>query len=110
MPLPLRCRVRVRDLNEAFKELSGMCMQHLQTDKSQTKLNILHQAVTVITMLEQQLRGEGRGGKGRGGEGRGGEERGGEERGGEGGEGRGGDGRGGRGGEGREGRGEETDW
>ena len=67
MPLPLRCRVRVRDLNEAFKELSGMCMQHLQTDKSQTKLNILHQAVTVITMLEQQLRGEGR--EGRGGEG-----------------------------------------
>lgn len=59
--------MRVRDLNEAFKELSGMCMQHLQTDKSQTKLNILHQAVTVITMLEQQLRGEAREGGRKGG-------------------------------------------
>lgn len=55
----------MRDLNEAFKELSGMCMQHLQTDKSQTKLNILHQAVTVITMLEQQLRGEESSGEGK---------------------------------------------
>ncbi|XP_023210938.1 transcription factor 4-like [Centruroides sculpturatus] len=33
-----------------------MCMMHLKTDKAQTKLNILHQAVEVITSLEQQVR------------------------------------------------------
>ena len=50
-------RIRVRDINEAFKELSSMCMQHLNSDKAQTKLTVLHQAVTVITMLEQQVKG-----------------------------------------------------
>jgi hypothetical protein len=51
------CRIRVRDINEAFKELGRMVVIHLKCDKAQTKLNILHQAVDVITSLEQQVRG-----------------------------------------------------
>ncbi|XP_076305196.1 transcription factor 12-like isoform X8 [Tachypleus tridentatus] len=51
-----RERIRVKDINEAFKELGRMCMMHLKGDKAQTKLNILHQAVEVITALEQQVR------------------------------------------------------
>ncbi|XP_072134546.1 transcription factor 12 isoform X2 [Mobula birostris] len=52
-----RERLRVRDINEAFKELGRMCQLHLKSEKPQTKLLILHQAVTVILNLEQQVRG-----------------------------------------------------
>ncbi|XP_028282980.1 transcription factor 3a isoform X2 [Parambassis ranga] len=51
-----RERVRVRDINEAFKELGRMCQVHLQSDKAQTKLVILQQAVQVILGLEKQVR------------------------------------------------------
>ncbi|XP_028814142.1 transcription factor 12-like isoform X3 [Denticeps clupeoides] len=51
-----RERLRVRDINEAFKELGRMCQLHLKSDKPQTKLLILHQAVAVILNLEQQVR------------------------------------------------------
>lgn len=50
-------RIRVKDINETFQELGHMCMVHLKTDKVESKLNILHQAVEVITALEQQVRG-----------------------------------------------------
>lgn len=53
-----RERLRVRDINEAFKELGKMCQMHLSHDKPQTKLLILHQAVNVILNLEQQVRGQ----------------------------------------------------
>ncbi len=50
-------RIRIRDINEALKELGRMCMAHLKTDKPQTKLGILNMAVEVIVSLEQQVRG-----------------------------------------------------
>lgn len=53
-----RERLRVRDINEAFKELGRMCQLHLKSEKPQTKLLILHQAVAVILNLEQQVRGQ----------------------------------------------------
>ncbi|XP_049602250.1 transcription factor 3a isoform X6 [Syngnathus scovelli] len=52
-----RERLRVRDINEAFKELGRMCQLHLNYEKPQTKLNVLQQAVNVILNLEQQVRG-----------------------------------------------------
>ncbi|KOB75513.1 Protein daughterless [Operophtera brumata] len=50
--------IRIRDINEALKELGRMCMTHLKSDKPQTKLGILNMAVEVIMTLEQQVRGK----------------------------------------------------
>jgi hypothetical protein len=50
-------RLRVRDINDAFKELGRMCSIHMRNDKPVTKLGILQQAVNLITTLEQQVRG-----------------------------------------------------
>jgi hypothetical protein len=52
-------RVRVRDINDAFKELGRMVSLHKHNEKPQTKLTVLQEAVTLITTLEQQVRGIG---------------------------------------------------
>lgn len=49
----VRERVRVRDINEAFRELGRMVQVHLRGDKAQTKLIILQQASQVIMGLEK---------------------------------------------------------
>ncbi|XP_060582964.1 transcription factor 12-like isoform X4 [Ruditapes philippinarum] len=51
-----RERVRVRDINEAFKELGSMVTMHCGTTQPLTKLMVLQQAVNVITTLESQVR------------------------------------------------------
>lgn len=53
-----RERIRVRDINSAFKELGRMCTQHMPTtnERSLTKLSILHHAVQVIGQLETEVR------------------------------------------------------
>merc|ERR1712013_927286 len=51
-----RERVRIRDINEALKELGRICSTHLKSDKPMTKLGILNNAVDVIMTLEQQVR------------------------------------------------------
>ncbi|ESP00385.1 hypothetical protein LOTGIDRAFT_60186, partial [Lottia gigantea] len=51
-----RERVRVRDINEAFKELGSMVSLHCSSGQPLTKLMVLQSAVTVITSLEGQVR------------------------------------------------------
>lgn len=51
-----RERLRVRDINDAFKELGHMVQIHTKVDKPQTKLSILHHAVQVILSLENEVR------------------------------------------------------
>jgi len=49
--------LRVRDINEAIKELGQMISLHTGSAQTLTKLSILQEAVNIITTLEQQLRG-----------------------------------------------------
>ncbi|XP_078330058.1 transcription factor 12-like isoform X4 [Crassostrea virginica] len=51
-----RERIRVRDINDAFKELGQMVALHSGTSQPLTKLMILQHAVNVITSLEHQVR------------------------------------------------------
>ena len=51
-----RERVRIRDINDALKELGRICSSHMKSDKPMTKLGILNNAVDVIMALEQQVR------------------------------------------------------
>ena len=51
-----RERVRIRDINDALKELGRICHTHQKSDKPMTKLGILNSAVDVIMGLENQVR------------------------------------------------------
>ena len=51
-----RERVRIRDINDALKELGRICHTHAKNDKPMTKLAILNSAVDVIMGLENQVR------------------------------------------------------
>lgn len=51
-----RERLRVKDINDAFKELGSICAQHMNADRNRTKLMILHDAVEVITQLEKAVK------------------------------------------------------
>ena len=51
-----RERVRIKDINEALKELGRICSTHLKSDKPMTKLGNMNNAVDVIMTLEQQVR------------------------------------------------------
>ena len=53
-------RLRVRDINDAIRELGQMVAVHTGTSASTfTKLTVLQEAVRVITELENRLRGTG---------------------------------------------------
>ena len=53
-------RLRVRDINDAIRELGQMVAVHTGTASSTfTKLTVLQEAVQVITDLENRLRGTG---------------------------------------------------
>lgn len=52
----VRERIRVKDINDAFKELGTMCTKHMAGDKTRTKLTILHDAVEIITHLEKSVK------------------------------------------------------
>ncbi|VDM33724.1 unnamed protein product [Hydatigera taeniaeformis] len=52
-----RERLRVREINDAFKELGQMINLHTGNSQPLTKLMILQQAVTVISGLEHEVRG-----------------------------------------------------
>jgi len=51
-----RERIRIRDNNEALKELGRICSTHMKSDKPMTKLGIMNHAVELIISLEQQVR------------------------------------------------------
>uniref|UniRef100_A0A915P8Z5 BHLH domain-containing protein n=1 Tax=Meloidogyne floridensis TaxID=298350 RepID=A0A915P8Z5_9BILA len=53
-----RERIRVRDINAAFKELARLCCSHMPNleERNLTKLNTLLKAVELIPMLEKMTR------------------------------------------------------
>ena len=56
---PMFCtrRLRVKDINEAIKELGEMVSLHTTSQQPLTKLAVLQEAVNIITMLEKRVRG-----------------------------------------------------